>query len=73
MQSTSGQFYQNPDSGQWERLPDIFLVDVFFRYQLFKALEWYMKADNVLDGNFLSEYGVPLSGREIRSGVQVKL
>ncbi len=73
MQFASGQYYQNPDSGQWERLPDIFLLDVFFRYQFFEALEWYVKAENVFDGNFMSEYGVPISGREIRSGLQVTL
>jgi iron complex outermembrane recepter protein len=70
---TVRQHYQNPNSREWERLNDMTWVNLRLEHELRGGLGWYVRVDNVFDGAYFSEFGVPLPGRELSVGVRVGL
>jgi iron complex outermembrane recepter protein len=68
---TAGQYYQNPDSREWERLNDMTWLTVRVEGELRQGVGWYLRIDNALDATYFSEFGVPLPGRETSVGLKV--
>ena len=69
----ANQYYQNPSSLEWEKLNDYVLFNLKFNYRVFEFLNWYIRVNNFTDKNYISEYGVPMPGREIISGLRFAL
>ncbi|MBS1272506.1 MAG: Colicin I receptor [Candidatus Marinimicrobia bacterium] len=67
---TADQYFQNSDTGDWERLNDIFLVNLKADYRIFEKTRLYIGFDNLLDRAYFSEYGVPMPGREMTLGMK---
>lgn len=70
---SAGQYYQNPVSLKWEKLNDYALLNFKYNYHLFEFLNWYVRLRNLTDKDYMSEYGVPMPGREIISGLRFAL
>ncbi len=68
---TAGQYFQNPDTRQWERLNDFALVNVRLSYRWHQAFQLYLRVQNLFDRFYYSEYGVPMPGREFVAGVRI--
>lgn len=66
---TADQYFQNSDTGDWERLNDIFLVNLKVDYRIFEKTRLYIGCDNLLDRAYFSEYGVPMPGRQMTLGM----
>ncbi len=69
---TAGQVYRNPDTLEWEPLNDFFVLNLGAEYALWKHLSLYLRADNVADNSYVSEYGIPMPGREVTGGVRAR-
>lgn len=72
MMYTAGQVYRNPDTLAWEPLNDFFVLNLAAEYGLSRTLSLYLRADNVADHSYGSEYGVPVPGREMTGGVRAR-
>jgi iron complex outermembrane recepter protein len=70
---TARQFFRNPDSGSWQRLDDGALLNLRAEYRLRPGLGLYGRVDNVLDRAHDSQYGVPMPGRELSTGLKLTL
>lgn len=70
---TEGQFYQNPDSGIWESLNDFGLLNARFSYQMFEQFNVYLRANNLSDRFYFSEFGIPMAGRELIVGFRLNI
>ena len=68
---TAEQYYENPDSLAWEELNDFALLNLKAEYGLGSHLVVYLRSNNVTDESYMSEYGVPMPGREILGGVRM--
>lgn len=68
---TAGQYYQNPDSREWERLNDMTWITFRVEHELRNGVGWYLRIDNASDASYFSEFGIPLPGREISVGLKV--
>jgi len=69
----ANQYYQHPFSLEWEKLNDYVLFNLKFNYSVFEFLNWYVRVNNFTDKNYMSEYGVPMPGREVVSGLRLSL
>jgi len=69
----ANQYFQNPSTLEWEKLNDSVLFNLKYNYSVFEFLNWYIRVNNFLDKNYMSEYGVPMPGREIISGLRLAL
>jgi len=69
----AGQYYQNPSSTEWEKLDDYAVLNIKYNYHIFDFLNWYVRINNITDKDYMSEYGVPMPGREIISGIRFAL
>ncbi len=67
---TATQYYQNPNTGRWERLNDFALLNGKIGYRFYRFLEIYLRANNLTDRFYYSEFGVPMPGREILAGLK---
>ncbi len=70
-EAASGQHYQNPQNLQWEALNDYLILNAKMRYRLVNGMHVYLRANNLLDEAYSSEYGVPMPGREIVAGWRI--
>ena len=71
--ATTGQYYQNADTEVWEKLNRFNLLNLRSELRLIRGVQWYIRANNVFDVFYDSEYGVPMPGRELVSGVKIGL
>jgi len=67
---TAGQYFQNPDNGDWEKLNNFGLLNIKISYRINRVLAVYARANNLFDRFYFSEYGVPMPGRELIAGVK---
>lgn len=72
MMYTAGQVYRNPDTLSWEPLNDFFVLNLAAEYGIWRNFSLYLRADNVADNSYVSEYGVPMPGREVTGGVRAR-
>ena len=70
---TSGQYFNNPVTLEWKKFNDIVLVNLKYNYKIFDYLNWYLRLNNALDKDYVSEYGVPSPGREISGGFKIAI
>ena len=70
---TRNQFFQNPDNAQWQKLNDFSMVNLKFEYLFLNNFKWYLRIDNILDENYVSEYGIPMPGRVLSLGLKIGL
>lgn len=68
---TGSQYYQHPDTGNWERLKNITWIQLRSEYRPGGNVTIYASMDNVLDGAYSSQFGVPLPGRELSVGLRL--
>jgi len=73
MSYTAGQSFQNPDTGDWEKLDHYTLVNIRLNYAVIPNLNWYARINNLFDSFYMSMYGVPMPAREIVTGVKYRL
>jgi outer membrane cobalamin receptor len=73
LQWVANQYYQNPDTGHWEKLNDYFLLTLFCHLRFTSHYQAYLRLNNALDVFYYSEFGVPMPGRELVAGIQVQL
>lgn len=69
---TAGQQYRNPDTLEFEPLNDFFVANLKAGYEFREGLDLYLRLDNVTDNSYVSEYGVPMPGREVTGGVRLR-
>jgi iron complex outermembrane receptor protein len=72
MTYTAGQVYRNPDTLAWEPLNDFFVLNLGAEYALLENLSVYLRVENAADHSYVSEYGVPMPGRELSGGVRAR-
>ena len=70
---TADQKYQNPDNMVWEKLNDFFLLNFKMNYKFYDIANIYLRINNAFDKNYFSEYGIPMPGREIVTGVKLNI
>lgn len=69
---TAGQVYRNPDTLAWEPLNDFFVLNLGAEYALSKNFSLYLRVENAADNSYVSEYGIPMPGRELSGGVRAR-
>ncbi len=70
---TRKQFFQNPDNTSWEKLSNFSLLNLKFDYLFFNEFLIYMRFDNLFDEHYVSEYGLPMPGRELIIGLKMEI
>jgi iron complex outermembrane receptor protein len=68
---TRDQVFWNPDNLIWEDLNNFTLLNLKFEYLYRSEFQFYLRFDNLLDENYVSEYGLPMPGREIILGTKL--
>jgi iron complex outermembrane receptor protein len=66
---TAYQHYQNIDTGEWEKLNDYSSVNTKINFQFKSSFNLYFRINNLFDRNYFSEFGIPVPGREIITGI----
>lgn len=69
----AGQYFQNPDTGDWRELNDYLLFHLRVGYRLTDLSAIYLCVSNLTDQFYYSEYGVPMPGRDVMAGLRVTL
>lgn len=69
---TAGQAYRNPDTLEWESLNDFFVLNLGAEYDLSTNFSFYLRVENAADHSYMSEYGIPMPGREVTGGVRAR-
>ncbi len=72
-QGFAGQYYQNPDNLQWQKLNDYALLNLKIHFLWSNKIQFYLRGKNVFDRFYYSEWGVPMPGRQIILGFQTQL
>jgi iron complex outermembrane receptor protein len=70
---TRTQFFQNPDNMIWEKLNNFSLFNLRFDYLFLNEFLIYIRFDNLFDENYVSEYGLPMPGRELIAGLKMEI
>lgn len=69
----AGQYYQNPTTLDMDKFDNYTLFNLKYNYKMFEFLNWYVRVNNITDKNYMSEYGVPMPGREFVTGLKIAL
>ncbi len=67
------QYYENPDNLQWEKLNNYAVFNLKAQFAVFSFMDWYIRANNLLDSDYETDYGVPMLGRTLQTGVRLRL
>jgi len=65
------QYYENPDNLIWEKLNDYTVINLKYSYKILTSLKWYVRANNISDTNYETDYGVTMPGRTILTGIRL--
>ncbi len=72
MSYTASQHYQNLDTGAWEPLNDMLMINLRAEHRLLDRLSVYARVGNLLDGAYFSRFGLPSPGRELSIGLKAR-
>ncbi len=68
----SARAFKHPASGEWQELAPYAVWDAQLSVRPIRALELWVRARNLLDTSFESQYGFPEPGRELWVGLRVR-
>ncbi len=69
----AGQYYEHPDNLTWHTFDNYFLVNMKVTYTPWSGLSGYVRLNNLTDTLYENEFGVPMPGREILTGIRITL
>ncbi len=64
--------YEDPDLLIWDTLPAYYRWDAVLEFTPVPELEIWIKAENILDSLYETQYGFPDPGRTYRAGIRVR-
>jgi iron complex outermembrane receptor protein len=67
------QYYENPNTLAWEKFDDYVLLNMRMLYSINKHVQVYLRINNLTDALYENDFGVPMPGREILSGMRLQL
>ncbi|MCK4578033.1 MAG: TonB-dependent receptor, partial [Candidatus Marinimicrobia bacterium] len=66
------QYCLNPDNKVWEKLDGFGVINMKLQYGI-NRVSLYARIRNVFDMSYMSEYGVPMPGRETSIGLRMEI
>jgi len=70
---TANQYYENPDNLRWEKLNNYAVFNLKLNVTVWTFVDWYIRANNISDTNYETDYGVPMPGRTIITGIRLRI
>jgi iron complex outermembrane receptor protein len=70
---TADQYYQHPETLNWEKLNDFLTLNGKVGYDIDDWLNLYLRFYNLTDHFYFSEFGIPMPGREIVVGMKLRI
>ena len=67
----ANQYFENPDNLRWEKLNNYGVFNLKLQYAVLSFLDLYIRANNIADTNYESDYGVPMPGRTLLAGFRL--
>ena len=67
-----GQRSYLDDEGQDHGMSDYTIIDIRLRQSIWDHLVLIFEAKNILDKDYQTEYGFPMSGRTLRAGIEIE-
>jgi iron complex outermembrane receptor protein len=67
------QYYEHTDNLTWHKFDDYILLNAKISYRLRNDLKWYLRINNLTDTVYENDFGVPMPGRELLTGIRFTL